>query len=613
MIFLFIGRALFYWARLFLFVCIIYSCQSREYEIVYQEPPHEDFEAYGASLHVVRPTEKAEIFASEFREFYKERFAVASGEVGVLLRDLEDAITTKFRCDFMKLDHQDRKWLLNGNVEIQIQHDVSIYSDSLIWDIERNQLKIPGNLLIKHSNGQEKGANFQSDTSAKTFQFSDVDGYWISSDVSDSIHVRAGIAQGHFVEGDLQVLYFDARLRTSGMELFGRKAYWGTQNFLLAFTGGVRGVDGATNFEADKLELNVEKHQLVAEGSVSIRRDSVGLSADGWKEDRRLGSTEIWGSPASYSRELANIQGRRMNYKEQEDLLIVDSTAIFEDSEYYIVAQRMTFDGNQKRLTAKNDVKMRSSDWDGVLIGQNLTLNLLDERGWIDGDPRLIFSEEDFLFRADSIGFGELLNQVVGAGSVLFENRSLQVESDKAILSVNGDQITFYNEVELGGNITENNYSYWMLADTLNVDLIDGKFTQADLGGKFRGRIDVKSGYIGLLLGGDGRVVFSDGNLDEIELSKGADLTYGGGEMGERNRFQGEKMNLFFNKQGLSQLYVDGGAQLFSQPIDATEGGDVNQVFAEEIDVQFKDGRIDNIRIGPSAQGVYITRDEVEK
>ena len=610
---LFIGRALLYWVRLFLSISLVYSCQSKEIEVVYEDPPHEDFEAHGVSLHVVRPTEKSEIFASEFREFYKDEVAIASGDVRIILRNIEDAIMAEFTSDFLQLDQQNGRWFLNGGVEFQMQHDVAIYSDSLIWDIERDQLRIPDNLLIEYPNGQEEGINFQIDLSAQNWQFSDVNGYWIYSDVDDSIQVRAGMGHGQFVKGNSQIFYSDARLKILGMELLGPEAYWETESFHLTLSGGVRGRDGETYFGAEQMEVNFQGRRFVAKGAVFIRRDSVSLSGHGWKEDRLLGATEIWGAPARYSRGLANIQGLRMKFKEPEDVLLIDSMAVFEDTGYYIAAQQMTFDGNHQTLVAKNDVKMRNSNWDAILKGKDLILSRLDERGAIDGDPYVVFPKEDVLFRADSIEFDGVKNQVTGVGSVVFENRSLKVKSDKAILSVDGAQIVFYEDVELEENGTENNYSYRMVVDTLSVDLVDGKFIQADLVGNFNGDFDVKSGYLGFMSGSEGIVIFSNGSLGEIELVKDANLIYGRRENGEENRFQGEEMKLFFNNQGLSHVHVDGSAQFFAQSDESNEIGGVNHVLAEEIDVHFKDGRMDNIVIGPSAQGVYISGDEVKK
>ena len=232
MIFLFIGRALLYWVRLFLSVSLVYSCQSKEIEVFHEDPPLEDFEAHGVSLHVVRPTEKSEIFASEFREFFKDGVSSASGDVRIVLRNMEDVITAQFTSDFLQLDHQNGRWFLNGGVEVQMQHDVAIFSDSLIWDIELDQLRIPDNLLIEYPNGREEGVGFQTDLSAQNWQFSDVNGCWIYSDVDDSIQVRAGIGHGHFVKGNPKIFYSDVQLKILGMELVGPEAYWETESFL---------------------------------------------------------------------------------------------------------------------------------------------------------------------------------------------------------------------------------------------------------------------------------------------------------------------------------------------------------------------------------------------
>ena len=39
----------------------------------------------------------------------------------------------------------------------------------------------------------------------------------------------------------------------------------------------------------------------------------------------------------------------------------------------------------------------------------------------------------------------------------------------------------------------------------------------------------------------------------------------------------------------------------------------VNHIFAEEINVRYKNGEIDNIFIGPSVQGIYTTGNEDRK
>ena len=104
--FLFLSRSPLYWVRLFLFSYFICSCRSKDYEIIYQEPPLEDFEASEVLLYVQRPSEKAEIRASDYSEIYNDRIAIVSGNVRILLRDLADVITAKFNSDFLKIDRK---------------------------------------------------------------------------------------------------------------------------------------------------------------------------------------------------------------------------------------------------------------------------------------------------------------------------------------------------------------------------------------------------------------------------------------------------------------------------------------------------------------------------
>ena len=98
----------------------------------------------------------------------------------------------------------------------------------------------------------------------------------------------------------------------------------------------------------------------------------------------------------------------------------------------------------------------------------------------------MIFVGKDLVFRADSIAFDGLLNQVTAMGDVFFENRSLRVESEEAIVSADGAQVVFYHGIQLKEKAKSNNYSYQMVADTLSVDLVEGEFTQADLNGFLR-------------------------------------------------------------------------------------------------------------------------------
>ena len=164
---------------------------------------------------------------------------------------------------------------------------------------------------------------------------------WQYRDIDDGFPVilptpyrklRAVLGQGHILRGNLQVFYFDAGLKALGMELFGSKAYCETESSLLTLSGGVKGVDGIINFAAEQMEVNLREHRIVANGSVSIERDSVSLTTDIWREDRILKETELWGLPAHFYRGTTNIQGRRLDYKQGDDILFVDSTAVFEDA-----------------------------------------------------------------------------------------------------------------------------------------------------------------------------------------------------------------------------------------------------------------------------------------
>ena len=83
--------------------------------------------------------------------------------------------------------------------------------------------------------------------------------------------------------------------------------------------------------------------------------------------------------------------------------------------------------------------------------------------------------------------------------------------------------------------------------------------------------------------------------------------------MPDGNRFKGEKMKLSFDNQGLSQVFVEGDAQFISQLNKVNKKRAVNHIFAEEINVRYKNGEIDNIFIGPSVPGVYTTGNEDRK
>jgi hypothetical protein len=137
-----------------------------------------------------------------------------------------------------------------------------------------------------------------------------------------------------------------------------------------------------------------------------------------------------------------------------------------------------------------------------------------------------------------------------------------------------------------------------------------GRVAQVGLPGQVEGTIEPSERRTSWIGGREGRLFFGEGSLERFELEHGAEVTYRDLEQDEVSYFQGEKMVLHFDEEGLQRAWVGGGARLLSRLPEEEQEASVNQVEGEELEIFFEEGAIVQVEVGTQVEGSYLPQED---
>jgi hypothetical protein len=81
---------------------------------------------------------------------------------------------------------------------------------------------------------------------------------------------------------------------------------------------------------------------------------------------------------------------------------------------------------------------------------------------------------------------------------------------------------------------------------------------------------------------------------------------------GEVSRFRGRRMFLYFDEDGLHRVRVEGDAELVSRLVRGGDETAINEVNGEELQIDFVEGSIVLVEIGPEIEGSYFPPEKSE-
>ena len=141
------------------------------------------------------------------------------------------------------------------------------------------------------------------------------------------------------------------------------------------------------------------------------------------------------------------------------------------------------------------------------------------------------------------------------------------------------------------------------------VALADNQVEQVAIPGWVFAQVDTEARR-NWIEGRGGRVFMVAGGLERVEIDAEADVTYRHLDKDEVNRFQGQRITLYFDAGDLRRALVSGNAQLLTRLQEEDGEVAINEVVGEELEIHFADGSIAEVGIGPNIEGSYYPLEE---
>ncbi|MFT5086857.1 MAG: lipopolysaccharide export system protein LptA [Candidatus Latescibacterota bacterium] len=602
-------------ARLFFVVLLLglYQCAPIEQDAPRVEIPSADAEARDVLLQLVRPGTRLQIRAAQVHEYSKEQVAIADGGVEVTFYNAEGQEGVHLRAERLRLDHRSGSMGLAGGVVLRSNDSLEVQADSLLWEAEGEHLRVPGTLMVIHAEGREQGRDLETDSAAEAWLLYDVVGRWNFSAEDETVEVRAGRERSQRLDGQLQIRYEDAELRFAGMRLTGDVAHWVPGDRQAYFGGGVEGVDSSGHFSARDVEVDLQARRLIARGSVKSERGSAKLEAEEFVEEWQAHRSLASGYPARYERDGREIEARQIRYIRDEDRVEADSQVVFREGERLLGARHLVYVGQNATVAAQGAVLLKGPELEGILSGDSLFFDLDVERGWIMGSPTLRRTDKGTLqLSADSMYFDLGAKTLSGSDHFVLESDGIEASARVGHYSAENEQVSFAGSVVLEQDDREGEYRSRIESDSLVVTLEEGIAREVWASGELQGKIEMGVDRVSWIEGRGGRMWLADNKLERIELDANADATYHHLEKGEVSRFRGQRMFLYFDENGLYQVRVEGDAKLVSRLVRDDGKPAVNEVVGQQLEIDFIEGSIASVQVGPETEGTYFPPEKEE-
>ena len=594
------GRAFLGGARLFRAGCcgaVLWACGAGE---VPEEPlqiPEVDGEAWDAHIELGRPGYRIQIRAAYLREFSKSEQVVATGGVEVAFRG-DEAVST-LRAERLVLEHKRDRFGVAGGVVLYAGDSLEVQADTLLWESEHEQLRIPGALRVEVGEGREWGRNLTSNFAVDAWSLEAVEGLWRGRD-GGMVEVRAQREESRRVEGVQEIAYDSVEVRYDGVRLTGPRATFLPEARRFDISGGVEGADSLAQFAADEVAVDAEKQRLVARGAVRYREEEAELRATEVEEDRSAALLQARGEPATFVQGERQIEARQLAYARSERELTAQGGVVLRAGERELTAQtlRYTRDG---QVHAEGAVALKAPELDGSLAGDSLFFDLEQEAGWLRGAPSL--RQRELVLTAPVLQFDLVRGRLAGTGGFALRAEGLEVAAARGAYEADSTRVLVAEGVVLEERDDERDYHSRLMADSMVVVLVESRVEWIAIPGQVSGQIEVGDRR-SWIEGRGGQVFMADGDLERVEVSAEADVTHRWAENEEINRFRGQQMTLYFDAEGLRRALVQGAAELVTR-LQEDEEVSVNEVSGEELDIRFAEGSLAEVRVGPEIEGRY--------
>lgn len=582
--------------------------------------PPVDRESWEVELELHQPELRVSIQAAYVADDLSRHVARADSGVQVSFRSSVDERHTRLTAQRLTLEHQTDRISLGGDVELRAGDSLEVQADTLIWEGMDQRLWVPGILRITTLSGWERGRDLRTGFALEEWSMEEVTGRWSGREQGGDydLEIQAKREVGRRV-GGFAIVYDSVEVEYDGALIRSPWASFSEAEELLHFRQGVSGIDSTRRFVARELRAELGMQRLVARGGVEFTEagdDSSGfaLAADEVEEERRTGQLVARGDPAVFVQGERRIEAEQLSYGQNEEQLAAAGSVLFSEGERRLDAERLDYDRRRELLTAEGKLELQMPEFEGKMRCGALTYDLASGEGTLGEEPVLQREAEEgeLEIRAGIMRF-ELESRIL-SGETPFSVAAgdLEVRADSGLYRAGEEQLALVGGVILRQERSDDEWRSRIQADSMVVQLEEGAVVWIELPEKVEGNIESSARRVTWIRGEQGKIHFAGERLERFDLERNADVTYRDLEREKISRFRGQKMELYFDAEGLRRAWIGGGARLVSRLLAEEEGGKVaaNQVEGEELEILFEDGAIVQVQMEAEIEGRYVPEEK---
>ena len=585
------------------------SPSDRERQIAAPAPPRADRQAWGLSLNIAEPDLRVEI-GTPFVEVIGRRTVADSGASISFIQG--DGLISRVRAARMEFDPSFLS--LSGSVDLVAGDSLQIRADSLLWDREAGEFRIPQSVEMHLQRGRVVGANMKTDLRLADWSLERTREMWLIGD--DSLSITAGRQVGRRGDGEIAVSYEDLSASFAGLDMNGARVFYDEKRGTLRLEGGVSGSDSSHSFEAGRLDYDLRHRRFKAAGGVILDTDSISINA---AEFAKEGDGESFrGDPAEFRRGERFVAARLLSYDRRTGLLRATDGVSFRDGDKDLTSAQLIYDREADSVAVEGSFRLYLPAMHGVATGDDLRYAVRDGKATLRKGPA--FQRE----RADGSHMSISAQTIVADlnGEVLECDGSFQsVSAEATVTAASGRFEDSKNRLTLGGDVdfrmqaTADSIVSFVQADSMVVDLEDGKPTQVHIPNSLAGSIGGGASRINWISALAGTLFLQEDELKSVELRGEAEVTHRKLGAEEISRFSGTEMTMEFENRLMQRVYVRGNAAVVSRIPDEEmeDGASMNRVEGERLVIEFSQGELAAVRLLDSIKGRYYPPEKAEE
>ena len=573
-------------------------------------PPRADRQAWGLRLNIAELDLRVEI-STPFLEVIGRRTVADSG-ASISFIQSDDVLLSRVRAARMEFDPSFLS--LAGTVELVAGDSLQVRADSLLWDREAGEFRIPQSVDMRLQRGRVAGANMKTDLWLTDWSLERTRELWRIDE--DSLSVTAARQLGRRRHGEIAVSYEDLSARFAGLDMNGERAFYDENQGALRLEGGVSGSDSSHSFEAGQLDYDLRHRRFKAAGTVTLDSDSISIDA---AEFSKEGDAESFrGDPAEFRRGERFVAASLLSYNRSTGILQATDSVSFRDGGKTLTSARLIYDREADSVAVEGSFRLNLPEMHGVASGGDLRYAVRDGKATLKKSPSFQRERGDgshMSISAQTIA-ADLNGEVLDCdGSFRSVSAEATATAASGLFEDSKNRLTLAGDVDFRMRAMADSIVSFVQADSMVVELEDGKPVEVQIPTSLAGSIGGGASRINWISALAGSLFLREDELESVELRGGAEVTHRKLGAEEISRFSGTEMTMEFENRLMQRVYVRGNAAVVSRIPDEEkeDGASMNRVEGERLVIEFSQGELAAVRLLDSIKGRYYPLEKVKE